>query len=99
MKTVWISLNGLYLSFVKLDQITSPGGTPTKEIPHVHLPNHYGWVPNEFTEYDLQKNKVLNVYKSLDRLGKGGYGTVFKVSSFHTSFSIQPHFILNKIII
>jgi hypothetical protein len=55
------------------------GGAQNKEIPHVHLPNHYGWIPNLIKEYDKQKNKVVNEYKSQDRLGKGGYGAVFKV--------------------
>jgi hypothetical protein len=55
------------------------GGAQNKEIPHVHLPNNHGWIPNVIREYDLQKNKVLNEYKSIDRLGKGGYGTVLKV--------------------
>ena len=55
------------------------GGAQHKQIPPVHLPNNYGWIPNVIREYDLQKNKVVNEYKSMDRLGKGGYGTVFKV--------------------
>ena len=55
------------------------GGVQNKGIPGVNLPNDHGWIPNVFTEYDPLKKKVVNEYKSLDRLGKGGYGTVFKV--------------------
>lgn len=53
------------------------GGKPSTT--HVSLPNNYGWVANEFKEYDAGKNRVINIYKSLDRLKKGGNGTVYKV--------------------
>lgn len=52
------------------------GGGPSTQI---GVPNEVGWVPNEFKEYDPSRSKVINVYKSLDRLKKGGYGTVYKV--------------------
>lgn len=53
------------------------GGKPSTT--HVSLPNNYGWVANEFKEYDAGKNRIINIYKSLDRLKKGGNGTVYKV--------------------
>jgi hypothetical protein len=43
------------------------------------LPNQKGWVSTDFIEYGPDKQTVLAKYKTLDRLGKGGFGTVFKV--------------------
>ena len=45
-----------------------------------HLPDQVsGWVANEFKEYNKQKKEVVHTYKTLDRLGKGGFGAVYKV--------------------
>lgn len=50
-------------------------------IPSIsHLPDQVsGWVANEFKEYNKQKKEVVQTYKTLDRLGKGGFGAVYKV--------------------
>lgn len=59
------------------------GGKPTKPDPAVitSLPNQHGWIATEFREYNVAKTAVINTYKTLDRLGKGGFGTVYKVHS------------------
>jgi hypothetical protein len=57
------------------------GTCQNKAIPYVTLPNQHGWISNVITEYDVRNRKVVNEYKSLDRIGMGTYGTVFKVFS------------------
>lgn len=54
----------------------------TIQVPTIsHLPDQdTGWVANEFKEYNKQKREVVQTYKTLDRLGKGGFGAVYKVS-------------------
>jgi len=53
----------------------------TIQIPTIsHLPDQdTGWVANEFKEYNKQKREVVQTFKTLDRLGKGGFGAVYKV--------------------
>jgi hypothetical protein len=61
--------------------LISPIMGNTVAIPTIsHLPDHVsGWVANEFKEYNKQKREVVHTYKTLDRLGKGGFGAVYKV--------------------
>jgi serine/threonine protein kinase len=46
-------------------------------IPSIsHLPDN---IQTEFKEYDIQQKKVINTYVVLEKLGKGGFGSVYKV--------------------
>ena len=56
----------------------------TIQIPTIsHLPDQdTGWVANEFKEYNKQKREVVQTFKTLDRLGKGGFGAVYKACNY-----------------
>jgi len=55
-----------------------------QSAPQTSFPNKHGHISNTFTEYDTDNKRILNVYKTLDKLKQGGYGIVYKAENTAT---------------